>query len=89
LKHGPLSLIDENFPSVLINPKSFLYEKNISTLKEIQARNGKVIGVLTEDDGNASLYEDVLYVPQVNEFLNPFVVATALDLFAYHMADIL
>ena len=89
LKHGPLSLIDENFPSVLINPKSFLYEKNISTLKEIQARSGKVIWVLTENDKNASLYEDVLYVPQVNEFLNPFVVATVLDLFAYHMADIL
>jgi glucosamine--fructose-6-phosphate aminotransferase (isomerizing) len=43
LKHGPLSLIEENFPTILLNPEGKLYEKNISTLKEIQARNGKVI----------------------------------------------
>jgi len=50
LKYWPLSLIDENFPSVLIDPKTFLYEKNISTLKEIQARNGKVIWIVTKND---------------------------------------
>jgi glutamine---fructose-6-phosphate transaminase (isomerizing) len=43
LKHGPISLIDEDFPTLLVNPKTELYEKNISTLKEIKARNGKVI----------------------------------------------
>jgi glucosamine--fructose-6-phosphate aminotransferase (isomerizing) len=43
LKHGPLSLIDKDFPSILINPDTFLKEKNISTLKEIQARDGKVL----------------------------------------------
>jgi len=87
LKHGPLSLIDENFPSILINPQTFLYEKNISTLKEIQARNGKVIWVLTKWDSNADLYDDTMFVPKQKWILSPFLVATALDLFAYYMAD--
>jgi len=87
LKHGPLSLIDENFPSVLINPETFLYEKNISTLKEIQARNGKVLWVLTKWDKNTNLYDKTIFVPKVKWVLSPFVVATALDLFAYYMAD--
>jgi len=87
LKHGPLSLIDENFPSILINPQTFLYEKNISTLKEIQARNGKVIWVLTKWDTNADLYDDAMFIPKQKWILSPFLVATALDLFAYYMAD--
>jgi glucosamine--fructose-6-phosphate aminotransferase (isomerizing) len=89
LKHGPLSLIDKNFPSVLINPKTSLYEKNISTLKEIQARNGKVIGLITKWDENSSIYNDIIEVPYIDEILTPFVSATALDLFAYYMADFL
>ena len=89
LKHWPLSLIDENFPSVLINPKTFLYEKNISTLKEIQARNWKVIWIITKDDNYKDLYTDVIEIPYLEEELTPFVVATALDLFAYYMAKFL
>jgi len=86
LKHWPLSLIDENFPSVLINPKSKLEEKNISTLKEIQARDGKVIWVLTENDKHKQEFDDIIEIPETIEELNPFLVATALDLFAYYMA---
>ncbi len=86
LKHWPLSLIDENFPSILINPKSKLEEKNISTLKEIQARDGKVIWVLTENDKHKQEFDDIIEIPETIEELNPFLVATALDLFAYYMA---
>ncbi len=86
LKHGPLSLIDENFPTLLINPKSKLNEKNISTLKEIQARDWKVIWVLTENDKHKSEYDDVIEISETIEELNPFLIATSLNLFAYFMA---
>jgi len=86
LKHWPLSLIDENFPTILINPKTKLQDKNISTLKEVQARNGKVIWVLTLWDKNKPLYDDSIEIPETIEELNPFLIATALDLFAYYMA---
>lgn len=86
LKHGPLSLIDKNFPTLLINPKSKLEEKNISTLKEIQARNWLVIWVLTENDKNSNLFDDIIEIPETIEELNPFLVSTSLNLFAYYMA---
>ncbi len=89
LKHGPLSLIDKKFPSILINPKTFLYEKNISTLKEIQARNWKVIWVLTKWDKNENLYDDSIFISNQKWVLTPFLVATVLDLFAYYVADFL
>ncbi len=86
LKHWPLSLIDKNFPTILINPKSKLQEKNVSTLKEIQARNWLVIWVLTENDKHKWEYDDVIEIPKTIEELNPFLIATSLNLFAYFMA---
>jgi len=86
LKHWPLSLIDENFPTVLINPKSKLEEKNISTLKEIQAREGRVIWVLTENNKHKNEFDDIIEIPETIEELNPFLIATSLNLFAYYMA---
>jgi glucosamine--fructose-6-phosphate aminotransferase (isomerizing) len=86
LKHGPLSLIDKNFPTILINPKSKLQEKNISTLKEIQARDWKVIWVLTQNDKHKNEFDDIIELPETIEELNPFLIATSLNLFAYYMA---
>lgn len=86
LKHWPLSLVDIDFPTVLLNPSSKLYEKNISTLKEISARNGDVIWIITTRDKNKDLYTDVIEIPHILEELNPFLIATALNLFAYYMA---
>lgn len=86
LKHGPLSLVDENFPSVLLNPKGKHYDKNISTLKEVKARDGMVIWVVTEWDSNIKEYDDVIIVPEVAEELAPVVVSPALCLFAYYTA---
>ena len=63
--------------------------KNISTLKEIQARNWKVIGVITKGDENKDLYNDIIEIPYIKEELTPFLVATALDLFAYYMVKVL
>lgn len=86
LKHWPLSLIDEDFPTILINPKNKLYEKNISTLKEIKARKWKVIWVITKWDKYKDLYDDVIEIPETIPELTPFTTAVALQLFAYYMA---
>ena len=86
LKHGPLSLIDEHFPTVLINPKTKLYDKNISTLKEVTSRWWKIIGIISEGDKNTDLYTDYLEIPLEIEELNPFLITTTLNLFAYYMA---
>jgi len=87
LKHWPLSLIDKDFPTVSINPKWRHYDKNISTLKEISARDWKVIGVLSEWDPNFDLYEDFIEVPITLEELSPFTISIVLNLFAYYTAD--
>ncbi len=87
LKHGPLSLIEESFPTILINPASALYEKNISTLKEIQARNGKVIWLISQNDPHAQEYDDVLEIPKTNVHNALFTSSVALQLFAYYMAE--
>lgn len=86
LKHWPLSLIDENFPTILLNPDSDLYEKNISTLKEVKARNWKVIWILSQNDEYKSHYDDVLEIPLTNEYNALFTTAVVLQLFAYYMA---
>ncbi len=86
LKHWPLSLINKNFPTILLNPKSKLNQKNISTLKEIQARKWLVVWVITKNDKNKWEFDDVIELPETIEELNPFLIATSLDLFAYYMA---
>lgn len=87
LKHGPLSLIEENFPTILLNPEGKLYEKNISTLKEIQARNGKVIWILSAWDTHKDEYNDSIEIPKTSEYNALFTSAVVLQLFAYYMAD--
>jgi len=89
LKHWPLSLIDKDFPTVLLNPTSKLYEKNISTLKEIQSRNGKVIWILSTWDEHKKEYDDTIEIPKTNEYNAIFTSAVVLQLFAYYMADFL
>jgi glucosamine--fructose-6-phosphate aminotransferase (isomerizing) len=86
LKHGPLSLIEENFPTLLINPESPLYEKNISSLKEIQARKWKVIGLVSQDDIHSNEYNDIIEIPKTNTYNALFTTSVALQLFAYYMA---
>lgn len=86
LKHWPLSLIEDSFPTILINPEWKLKEKNISTLKEVKARDGKVVWIITKWDENKNLYDDVIEIPQTIEELSIFPVSVALQLFAYYMA---
>ncbi len=87
MKHGPIALVDEQTPSVFLIPSGGIYPKVMSNIEEIKARGGPVIAVACEgDDKVAELVDDVIYVPEVEEFLQPLVTAVPLQLLAYHIA---
>lgn len=87
MKHGPIALVDEKTPSVFVMPHGFIYEKVMSNLEEIKARGGPVIAIAGEGDTRvAEVADDVIYVPQVEEFLQPIVTAIPLQLLSYHIA---
>ena len=90
MKHGPIALIDENFPVVALVPKDPIYEKMISNIEEIKTRSGKVIAVATEGDEKiAKLADDVIFIPPTLDMLTPILSVIPLQLFAYHTADLL
>ena len=87
MKHGPIALVDENTPSVFILPHGDIYPKVMSNIEEVKARGGPVIAVACEGDERiATVADDVIFVPDVAEFLQPLVAAIPLQLFAYHCA---
>ncbi|MBS3057661.1 MAG: glutamine--fructose-6-phosphate transaminase (isomerizing) [Candidatus Diapherotrites archaeon] len=87
LKHGPLALIDETWPVVCLIPQDSVYEKNLSNIQEIKARNGKVIAIATEGDPKiAELADEVVYVPKTLEILYPILTVIPLQLLAYFIA---
>ena len=87
MKHGPIALIDENMPVVVIANRSPLYDKLISNLEQVRARDGQVIAIATEGDGEiAEKANDVIYVPDLGEFLTSVIVSIPLQLLAYHVA---
>ena len=94
LKHGPIALIEELMPTVCIVPKStdkgLTYSKMLSNIQEVKSRKGKLIAIATEgDDLIASLCDEVLYIPEVDEELSPLLSVVPLQLLAYHMAILL
>lgn len=87
MKHGPIALVDEDTPSVFVVPRSNIYPKVVSNMEEIKARRGPIIAVACEgDDKIADLADDVIYVPDVDEYLQPLVTAVPLQLLAYEIA---
>ena len=87
MKHGPIAMIDKDFPTMAIAPKDSMYEKMISNIHEIKARKGPVIALATEGDTEiAKLADDVIYVPQTIEMLSPILNVVPLQLFAYYFA---
>ena len=87
MKHGPIALVDEETPSVFVVPKGGIYPKVISNLEEVKARKGPVIAIACEGDERiAELADDVLYVPDVPEYLQPIVASIPLQLLSYHIA---
>ncbi len=89
MKHGPIALIDKNFPSIFIAPKDSVYEKNVSGMQEIKARGGKIITVATEGDkAIKKLADDVIYIPKTLEMLTPLLSVIPLQLLAYYVGTL-
>jgi glucosamine--fructose-6-phosphate aminotransferase (isomerizing) len=91
MKHGPIALIDEKMPVVVIAPKQpqVTYEKIIGNIEEVRARGGKVISIIDEDDAHvASLSDHVIRIPPSGALMAPVVATVPLQLLAYHVADL-
>ena len=86
MKHGPIALIDKNLPTVVIAPSDSVYEKVLSNIQEIKARQGKVIAIATQGDKEiAKIANEVIYIPKTLEMLTPILSVMPLHLFAYHV----
>ena len=87
MKHGPIALIDEEMPSVIIAPKDHLYDKIVNNVQQVKARGGSIIAVVTEgDDLISEIADHVLEVPKVSECLTPIITSIPLQLISYYIA---
>ncbi len=87
MKHGPIALIDDNMPIVFIAPKDSTYEKIISNVEEIKARNGRIIAIASENDDKIdSLVDYTIKIPDTIRMLMPLLTVIPLQLLAYHIA---
>ena len=87
MKHGPIALIDENMPVVFIAPKDEIYEKVISNIEEVRARNGRVIVIADDDDEHANrVANHVIRIPKTLPMLTPILASIPLQLLAYYIA---
>lgn len=88
MKHGPIALIDEGMPVMVIAPKDRVYEKVLSNIEEVLTRRGTVIGLgFKEDKTLIGMSKDFIGVPEIFEDLSPFLSIIPLQLFAYYIAD--
>lgn len=87
MKHGPISLIDENFPTIALVSGDASYEKMVSNIQEIKARSGPVMVITSEDNDEVRGFaDDVFVVPETNELLQPILSVIPLQLFSYYCA---
>ncbi|MCC3215313.1 MULTISPECIES: glutamine--fructose-6-phosphate transaminase (isomerizing) [Chryseobacterium] len=87
MKHGPIALIDENMPIVIIAPRKGHYDKIVSNVQEIKARKGKIIAVVNKGDRQVSEMADyVIEIPETSECFSPIVASVPLQLLAYYIA---
>ena len=87
MKHGPIALVDNAMVTVALAPKDSLYEKVVNNVKEVKARDGRVLAVLTEGDTElATEVDHVLYIPEAPEHLIPLLATVLLQLLAYNIA---
>ncbi len=89
MKHGPLALIEEGLPVVILAPKDRYFEKTISNMQEVIARGGKVI--LITNESNNIISENIrftLEIPKTDDYLTPFLMTIPLQLLAYHVASL-
>lgn len=87
MKHGPIALVDNELPIVCIAPDSRTYEKMLSNIQEVRAREGVIVAVATEGDNSIAEYSDyVFYVPKVPELMSPILTIVPLQFLAYEVA---
>ncbi|WP_074406919.1 MULTISPECIES: glutamine--fructose-6-phosphate transaminase (isomerizing) [Aquimarina] len=90
MKHGPIALIDEQMPVVVIATKKGHYDKVVSNIQEIKSRKGKIIGIVTEGDVTVKeLADHVIEIPETEEFLTPLLTTIPLQLLSYYIAVML
>ena len=90
MKHGPIALIDENMPIVVIATKYGHYEKIVSNIQEIKSRKGKIIGIVTKGDTEVKAIADhVIEIPETSELLSPLLTTIPLQLLSYYIAVLL
>jgi glucosamine--fructose-6-phosphate aminotransferase (isomerizing) len=85
LKHGPIALVDENVPVIVIAPRDELFEKTISNMEEVAARGGKIV-LISDDDSNNHKTFHRIRVPKAHAFISPLLYAVPVQLLAYHAA---
>ena len=88
MKHGPIALIDDNVPVIVIAPSGPLFEKTVSNMQEVQARGGKVV-LISDAEGLRQAGENcmgVIEMPKVHPLIAPLVYAVPVQLLAYHVA---
>jgi len=89
MKHGPIALIDEEMPVVVIAPKDDTYQKVLSNIQEVKARGGRVIAIATEGDEEIrELADHVMYVPEGKAFMMPLLTVIPLQLLSYYIATL-
>ena len=87
MKHGPIALIDEKMPVVVIAPKQGHYDKVVSNIQEIKSRSGKIIAIVTKGDTQVKeLADHVIEIPETSDALSPLLTTIPLQLLSYHIA---
>ncbi|MFW6010537.1 MAG: SIS domain-containing protein, partial [Gemmatimonadota bacterium] len=87
MKHGPIALIDEDMPVVVIAPRDSVYAKIVSNVEEVKTRGGRLIAVTSEgNEGLADRVDHIVTVPSTIEMLQPLLTSIPLQLLAYHIA---
>lgn len=87
MKHGPIALIDEQMPVIVIAPKQGHYDKVVSNIQEIKSRSGKIIAVVTKGDKQVKgLADHVIEIPETSDALSPLITTIPLQLLSYHIA---
>jgi glutamine---fructose-6-phosphate transaminase (isomerizing) len=91
LKHGPIALVDEDVPVIIVAPRDNLFEKTVSNMQEVAARGGRIIMITDADEreGIGTELFDLIHVPRADAFINPLLYAIPVQLLAYHTAVLL
>jgi glucosamine--fructose-6-phosphate aminotransferase (isomerizing) len=87
MKHGPIALVDDNLPVVVVAAKDHYYEKIVSNIQEVKARRGNIIAVITEgDEGLKNMVNDIFEIPKSHPAVSPLLAVIPLQLFSYYIA---